>query len=163
MGGRQDHDVPMKNVFLLLLTAGLLASCAPKNEGATTTTTETTTTTTDTSGTTGTDTAGTDTADTATTDMADTTGTTTTETTTTTTETGDMKMGAVKDFDGTGRTFHIEEGGKDYMVNVTDATVWEGTATTADDFFGTDRNGANVSVEGTMNGDTIEATKITTN
>ena len=171
----------MKNVLALLLTAGLLASCAPESNTSTTTT-DTTTTTTDTATPADTAATGTTTDGTATTD-----GTTTTDTTTTTDATGtpadstlangdtanaseeadmaagDGLEGSVMSFDGTARTFMLNEDDKNYTVNVDATTAYEGAATTADDFFGTDRANAQVAVEGTISGDTITATKITTN
>lgn len=146
----------MKNVLLMLLTAGLLASCAPKTESSTTTTT--------------------------TTDPATTTTTETTTTETTTTEpdstmanddqadvgeemdmaAGDGLEGTVMNFDGTARTFALNENDKNYTVNISDSTEFAGIATTADEFFGADREGANIAVEGAINGDTIDATKVTT-
>lgn len=147
----------MKNALLILLTAGLLASCAPKTETTTTTTDSTTTAT-----------------------MPDTTTTTTTTEGTPADSTlanndtanaseeadmaaGDGLEGSVMSFDGTARTFMLNEDDKNYTVNVDATTAYEGTATTADDFFGTDRNNASVAVEGAISGDTITATKITTN
>lgn len=141
----------MKNIFLLLLTAGLLASCAPKTESTTTTSTDGATTT-----------------------------TTTTETTTTEPDStlanddqanvseevdmaaGDGLEGTVMNFDGTARTFELNENDKNYKINLSDTTEFAGIATTADEFFGADRNGASIAVEGTINGDTIDATKVTT-
>ncbi|MDO4247216.1 MAG: hypothetical protein Q4C89_14450 [Deinococcus sp.] len=145
----------MKNIFLLLLTAGLLASCAPKTESTTTTSTDGATTTTTT------------------------TETTTTETTTEPDSTlanddqanvseevdmaaGDGLEGTVMNFDGTARTFELNENDKNYKINLSDTTEFAGIATTADEFFGADRNGANIAVEGAINGDTIDATKVTT-
>lgn len=147
----------MKNALLILLTAGLLASCAPKTETTTTTTDSTTTATTPDTTTTTTTTEGTpadstlannDTANASEeADMA----------------AGDGLEGSVMSFDGTARTFMLNEDDKNYTVNVDATTAYEGTATTADDFFGTDRNNASVAVEGAISGDTITATKITTN
>ena len=146
----------MKNILLLVLTAGLLASCAPKTESTTTTTTESTPATTTT------------------------TETTTTETTTTEPDStmanddqanaseevdmaaGDGLEGTVMGFDGTARTFNLNENDKNYTVNISDSTEFAGIATTADEFFGADREGANIAVEGAINGDTIDATKVTT-
>ncbi|MFC5847594.1 hypothetical protein [Deinococcus petrolearius] len=154
----------MKNVLMVLLTAGLLASCAPEADTDTTTDTTTTTTTTtpDTTATT----------DTTTTDTTTTDGTVDStlanDDTANASEEADMAAGdglegAVMSFDGTARTFMLNEDDKNYTVNVDDATIYEGTATSADDFFGADRNDASVAVEGTITGDTITATKITTN
>ncbi len=155
----------MKNVLMLLLTAGLLASCAPKTETTTTTTS--------------TDTTATEPVTTETT-----TETTTTETTTESTDTStdstmanddqadmgeEMDMaagngleGTVMNFDGTARTFGLNENDKNYTVNISDSTEFAGIATTADEFFGADREGANIAVEGAINGDAIDATKVTT-
>lgn len=142
----------MKNTLLLLLTAGLLASCAPKTESTTTTTT------TDSGAVTTTDTTTTETTDDSTlanddqanvseeVDMA----------------AGDGLEGTVMSFDGTGRTFMLNENDKNYTVNISDSTEFAGIATTADEFFGADRNGANIAVEGAINGDAIDATKVTT-
>lgn len=155
------HDVGMKNALLLLLTAGLLASCAPKTESTTTSATSTngTTTTTTTTETTTTETTATEPAATDSTlangdqanaseevDMA----------------AGDGLEGTVMNFDGTARTFGLNEDDKNYTVNISDTTEFAGIATTADEFFGADRNGANIAVEGAINGDAIDATKVTT-
>lgn len=150
-GASRHHDL-MKSILTILLTAGLLASCAPKTDTTTTTTTDTTATTPDATTTEGTPADSTlangDSANASEeADMA----------------AGDGLEGSVMSFDGTARTFMLNEDDKNYTVNVDAATAYEGTATTADDFFGTDRNNASVAVEGAISGDTITATKITTN
>ena len=76
---------------------------------------------------------------------------------------GDGLEGMVMNFDGTAKTFGLNENDKNYNVSVTDTTTYEGNATTADEFFGTDRNDANVSVEGEINGESLVASKITLN
>lgn len=159
------------SVLLALMTATLLAACAPKEEAKTTTETTTTTTT-----------------EPATTDTA-TTETTTTETTTTettdaaTTEdstmangddatageemdmaAGDGLEGKVMDWDGTGKTFGLNEDDKNYKVTVTDTTEYvgvDGATMTADDFFAADQTDKKVAVEGEINGTDLAATKIT--
>lgn len=147
----------MKSALMILLTAGLLASCAPKTETTTTTTDSTTTATTPDTTTTTTTTEGTPADSTlANNDSAN------------ASEEADMAAGdglegSVMSFDGTARTFMLNEDDKNYTVSVDDSTTYEGTATSADDFFGADRNNASVAVEGAISGDTITATKITTN
>lgn len=157
----------MKNVLMLLLTAGLLASCTPPNNTSTTTDTTTTTTTTP-DATTTTDGTTTTTTDTTATDGTVADSTLANDDSANASEEADMAAGdglegSVMSFDGTARTFMLNEDDKNYTVNVDATTAYEGTATTADDFFGTDRNNASVAVEGTISGDTITATKITTN
>lgn len=158
----------MKSVLTILLTAGLLASCAPKTE-TTTTTTDTTTTATvpDTTATTDGTTTTTD-GTTATTDGTAADSTLANNDSANASEeldmaAGDGLEGSVMSFDGTARTFMLNEDDKNYTVNVDASTTYEGTATTADDFFGTNRDNASVAVEGAISGDTITATKITTN
>ncbi|WP_221088993.1 hypothetical protein [Deinococcus aquaedulcis] len=160
----------MKPTLLVLITAALLASCAPKEEGTTTTTETTTTeTTTDTS----TDTA---TTDTATTDAADDAADPGADSTMTnnddanTSEEVDMAVGdglegTVTDFDGTAQSFTLNENDANYAVKVSPETVYEGGATTAEEFFGSDRADANVAVEGEIDEstNTLNATKITLN
>ncbi|ALW89311.1 hypothetical protein [Deinococcus actinosclerus] len=139
----------MKPTLLALLTAALLASCAPKTESTETSTDGTTTTTTTDTGVAADSTL--NNGDTANAseeaDMA----------------AGDGLEGMVMNFDGTAKTFGLNENDKNYNVSVTDTTTYEGSATTADEFFGTDRNDANVSVEGEINGESLVASKITLN
>lgn len=139
----------MKPTLLALLTAALLASCAPKTETTETSTDGTTTTTTTDTGVAADSTM--NNGDSANTseemDMA----------------AGDGLEGMVMNFDGTAKTFGLNENDKNYNVSVTDTTTYEGNATTAEDFFGTDRNDANVSVEGEINGESLVASKITLN
>ncbi len=169
----------MKNILMILLTGSLLAACTPKSE--TTTTTDTTTTTTDA-------TVPDTTTDTTTdTTLTDTTTDTTNETTgddnpadpgmdSTLTNAddanaseemdmaaGDGLEGTVTDFSGTDQTFTLNENDANYAVTVSPDTVYEGTATTADEFFGTDRANADVAVEGQIDDttNTLNATKIT--
>ncbi|WP_309570968.1 hypothetical protein [Deinococcus sp.] len=180
----------MKNALLILISAALLASCAPKEEATQTSTDSTAaTTTTDTGVATDATTADTGMADTTATDtgMADTTttdtgmaDTTVTDTAATTDSTltnadnatvgeeadmaaGDGLEGKVMTFDGSAQTFGLNENDKNYDVSVTDATVYEGTATTAEEFFGADRMDADVAVEGKINGESLVASKITLN
>lgn len=139
----------MKPTLLALLTAALLASCAPKTESTETSTDGTTTTTTTDTGVAADSTMNND--DSANTseevDMA----------------AGDGLEGMVMNFDGTAKTFGLNENDKNYEVSVTDTTTYEGGATTADEFFGTDRNDANVAVEGEIEGEKLVASKITLN
>ncbi|WP_291429945.1 hypothetical protein [Deinococcus sp.] len=158
----------MKPTLLALLTAALLASCAPKEDTTTTTDTGTATTgtneptvanpvaegegATDNAADPGVDSTVTN-ADDATVgeeiDMA----------------VGDGLEGTVTDFDGTAKTFTLNENDANYAVTVDDATVFEGGATTADEFFGTDRAAAKIAVEGEIDeaSSTLKANKITLN
>ena len=172
----------MNKTLLLLLTCGLLAGCTPKSD---TTTTDTTTTTT-------TDTAGTD-ATTTDTSSTDSTGTdaTTTDTTTPdaaapgTADTGDSTLangdtastseeadmaagdgleGTLSAFDADAKTMTLDEDDKNYIVNVSDNTVYEGVdnvASTADEFWGTDRTGQKLAIEGRITDGNLSADKIT--
>ncbi|PTA69064.1 hypothetical protein [Deinococcus arcticus] len=169
----------MKPTLLALITAALLASCAPQNEGETTTTETTTTETTTDTGTetTETTTESTDTATTeGTTDAADDAADPGADSTLTNSDdanaseevdmaVGDGLEGTVTDFDGTAQTFTLNENDANYAVQVSADTVYEGTATSADEFFGTDRADANVAVEGDIDEstNTLNATKITLN
>lgn len=177
----------MKKIVLTLLMGTALAACAPKTE--TTTTTETTTAS-DTAATT--TPAASDTTTATTTDgavVASETTTTTTTTTETTSEAGveasgtmanddqanvadevDMAAGdgiegKVDGWDATGRTFTMMEGDKPITVVVTDQTEYmDGTsAWDVDGFYGEDRVGQDIAVEGQMDSatNTITATKIT--
>ncbi|QFP76636.1 hypothetical protein [Deinococcus sp. AJ005] len=78
---------------------------------------------------------------------------------------GDGLEGTVADFDGTAQTFTLNENDANYAVTISPDTVFEGTATTAEDFFGTDRAAANVAVEGEIDSasSTLKANKITLN
>ncbi|GGO21363.1 hypothetical protein [Deinococcus humi] len=78
---------------------------------------------------------------------------------------GDGLEGTVTDFDGTAQTFTLNENDANYAVTVTPDTVFEGTVTTAEEFFGTDRANANVAVEGEVDSsaNTLTANKITLN
>ncbi|UBV43399.1 hypothetical protein LAJ19_04075 [Deinococcus taeanensis] len=159
----------MKSTLLALLTAALLASCAPKQDETTTTTDTTTTTSTDagTTDTASTDTTSTDTAATETgTDASD--STMSNDDSATTSEEVDMAAGdglegKVTTFDGTAQTFGLSENDKNYNVTVSETTTFEGGATTAEEFFGTDRKDASVAVEGAVEGDNLVASKITLN
>ncbi|OLV19446.1 hypothetical protein [Deinococcus marmoris] len=176
----------MKNILLILLTGSMLAACTPKSE--TTTTTDTTTTTTDATvpdATTTTD----STTDTTTTDepgidnpiaegegAMDNAADPGVDSTLTNADdasvgeevdmaVGDGLEGTVADFDGTAQTFTLNENDANYAVTISPDTVFEGTATTAEDFFGTDRAAANVAVEGEIDSasSTLKANKITLN
>ncbi|WP_295819683.1 hypothetical protein [uncultured Deinococcus sp.] len=180
----------MKNILLILISASMLAACAPEADTSTsttgTTTSDTATTDTATTDTTGTDTTATDTTTDATaTDTTDTTaadGTTDnaadpgTDSTLTNADdatvgeemdmaAGDGLEGTVTAFDGTAQTFTLNENDANYAVTITPDTVFEGAATTADEFFGTDRANASVAVEGEINEGQSEliANKITLN
>lgn len=176
---------------ILSLTLGLaMVACAPKTD--TTTTTNTDTTTTASSSTTGADTTAvasdTATTGTDTTTVASETTTTTTDTTTASgvgveasgtmanddqanvadevdMAAGDGIEGKVESWDQTGHTFTMMEGDKSYTVIVNDQTQYmDGeNAWTMDDFYGEDRVGQDIAVEGTMDSatNTITATKIT--
>ncbi|MVN87810.1 hypothetical protein GO986_13685 [Deinococcus sp. HMF7620] len=165
----------MKPTLLALITAALLASCAPQDDATTDTTTDTTTTET-------TDTTSTDTTADTTTDTTDTgevaddaadpgaDSTLTNNDDANTSEeldmaAGDGLEGSVTDFDGTAQTFTLNENDANYAVTVGPDTVFEGAATSADEFFGTDRADANVAVEGDIDeaASTLNATKITLN
>ncbi|GGL72595.1 hypothetical protein GCM10010840_08440 [Deinococcus aerolatus] len=162
---------------MILLTGSMLAACTPKEE-TTTTTTETTVTdpavvdtTTDT----------TDTVDTtdaigegegATDDAADpgVDSTMTNDDDATVGEEIDMAVGdglegTVTDFDGTAQTFTLNENDANYAVTITPETVFEGSATTAEEFFGSDRADASVAVEGEIDesASTLIANKVTLN
>ena len=157
----------MNKTLMLLLTAGLLASCAPKSNTATTTDTTTGTVATDTTtpvGTADTTATTTDTAGTAAGGVTDTTATPADTTGTAAgTVAGDALVGTVASFDGSAQTMTLDDNGKTYNVVVDASTVYEGvgnTASTAADFWGTDHANANVAVQGTVNGDTLTASKI---
>jgi len=182
----------MNKTLLLLLTCGLLAGCTPKSD-TTTTDTTTTTTTTDTAGTdaTTTDTSSTDSAstDSASTDSTGTDATTDTTTsdatapgtadtgdstlangdTASTSEEADMAAGdglegTLSAFDADAKTMTLDEDDKNYIVNVSDNTVYEGVdnvASTADEFWGTDRTGQKLAIEGRITDGNLSADKIT--
>lgn len=181
----------MNKTLLLLLTCGLLAGCTPKSD--TTTTDTTTTTTTDTAGTdaattdasstdaastdsTGTDSTGTDTTTDTTASGAAAPGTADTGDSTlangdtaSTSEEADMAAGdglegTLSAFDGAAKTMTLDEDDKNYIVNVSDNTVYEGVgnvASTADEFWGTDRTGQQLAVEGRITDGTLSADKVT--
>ncbi len=183
----------MNKTLLLLLTCGLLAGCTPKSD-TTTTDTTTTTTTTDTAGTDAatTDTSSTDSAstDSASTDSTGTDATTTDTTTSDATapgtaDTGDSTLangdtastseeadmaagdgleGTLSAFDADAKTMTLDEDDKNYIVNVSDNTVYEGVdnvASTADEFWGTDRTGQKLAIEGRITDGNLSADKIT--
>ncbi|MDV6374889.1 hypothetical protein [Deinococcus arenicola] len=177
----------MKNILMILLTASLMAACTPKND-ATTTTTDAATTTTDAVGdaaiATGdaVDGAAADTSEavtdavTDTTDPVDNAADPGADSTLTNNDdagageeldmaVGDGLEGTVADFDGTAQTFTLNENDANYAVTTSPETVYEGMATTAEDFFGTDRAAANIAVEGEIDeaSSTLNATKITLN
>lgn len=125
---------------------------------------------TDASGATGTDTtSGTDTADTSTggsgTDTAGGTSGDDNGNTGTGMEmgAGEAMTGTVSNFDSSARTFTLNANGQDYNVSVDDATTFEGGATNAQDFFGSGRDDANISVEGSVTGQELVARTITLN
>ncbi len=69
--------------------------------------------------------------------------------------------GKISTYDGTAQTFTMQKDGQDYNVTVTPSTTYQGQATSAADFFGTDRGNADVTVEGTPSGSDIAATSVT--
>lgn len=166
----------MKNILMILLTGSLLAACTPKEE-TTTTTTETTVTdpavvdtTTETTDTMDTDVVG---EGEGTTDDAADPGvdsTTTNADDATAGEEIDMAVGdglegTVSEFDATAQTFTLNENDANYAVTITPETVFEGSATTAEEFFGSDRADASVAVEGEIDSaaSTLIANKVTLN
>lgn len=176
----------MKNILLILLTGSLLAACTPKSETTTTTTTTTDATVPDTTADTTLPDTTVDTTDTneagvdnpiaegegATDNAADpgVDSTLTNDDDATAGEEADMAVGdglegTVADFDGTAQTFTLNENDANYAVTVTPDTVFEGNATTAEEFFGTDRDAADVAVEGEIDeaASTLTANKITLN
>ena len=74
---------------------------------------------------------------------------------------GQAMNGTVTTLDGTGKTFAMDMGGQTYNVTVNDQTEFGGTSTSAEQFFGSDRAKASVSVEGDMTGQNIVARRIT--
>lgn len=154
----------MKKIFLMMLTSTALMACAPETttvEETETTVTEaadgtvaSATTTEVTSAATGMDASGTmandDNANVADeVDMA----------------AGDGIEGTVQSWDATGRTFTMMEGDKSYTVMVDDSTQYmDGEqAWDVDGFYGEDRMGQEIAVEGQLDSatNTIMATKIT--
>ncbi|GAA5435311.1 hypothetical protein [Deinococcus aquaticus] len=158
----------MKPTLLALLTAALLASCAPKEETTTTTDTGAVSTETNEPGIDNPIAEGEGSSDNAADPGVD--STTTNADDATVGEEIDMAVGdglegTVTDFDGTAKTFTLNENDANYAVTIDDATVFEGGATTADEFFGTDRADANIAVEGEIDeaSSTLKANKITLN
>ncbi|AWN22938.1 hypothetical protein DKM44_06605 [Deinococcus irradiatisoli] len=169
----------MKTSLFLMLTCLMLAGCTRKAD-TTTTTTTTTTDVSESADTTATDTTAdtttgvSDTADTAATDTTAETGTAADSTlanddSASTSEEADMAAGdglegTVTDFDGTAKTMTLNEDDKNYAVNVSDSTVYEGVdnaASSAEEFWGTDRSDQKVAVEGRITDGTLSADKIT--
>lgn len=179
----------MKNILLILLTGSMLAACTPRDDATTTTTdttvtdpavvdptvTDTTLDTTDTTLDTTTDTT-LDTTDTLGDDATNNPADPGVDSTLTNDDdagageemdmaVGDGLEGTVTDFDGTAQTFTLNENDANYAVVTSATTVYEGLATTPEDFFGTDRANADVAVEGDIDEttNTLNATKITLN
>ncbi|GGR49052.1 hypothetical protein GCM10008959_07810 [Deinococcus seoulensis] len=158
----------MKPTLLALLTAALLASCAPKEETTTTTDNSTVSTETNEPGVDNPIAEGEGAMDNAADPGVD--STMTNDDDANTSEEVDMAVGdglegTVTDFDGTAKTFTLNENDANYAVTIDDATVFEGGATTADEFFGADRADASVAVEGEIDeaASTLKANKITLN
>ncbi|NTX99906.1 hypothetical protein [Deinococcus sp. JMULE3] len=158
----------MKPTLLALLTAALLASCAPKTETTTTEDGTTVETTTDTTGVDNPVAEGEGAVDNAEDPGVD--STMTNDDDANMSEEVDMAVGdglegTVTDFDGTAQTFTLNENDANYAVTITPDTVFEGAATTAEEFFGTDRADASVAVEGEIDeaASTLTANKITLN
>ncbi|MDO4262887.1 MAG: hypothetical protein Q4C67_01695 [Deinococcus sp.] len=175
----------MKKIFLMMIASTALMACAPTDTETTTSTTTTTEQTTEGTTSVSSDTA-TEMASDSTTEM------TTTESSTTMTEdmasdatvsgtmanddnanvadevdmaAGDGIEGTVESWDATGRTFTMMEGDKSYTVMVDDNTQYmDGDqAWDVDGFYGEDRMGQDIAVEGEIDSatNTIMATKIT--
>lgn len=171
----------MKNILMILLTGSMLAACTPKEETTTTTTettvtdpavVDTTTDTTDTIDTVDTTTDAIGEGEGATDDATDPgmDSTMTNDDDATAGEEVDMAVGdglegTVADFDGTAQTFTLNENDANYAVTITPETVFEGSATTAEEFFGSDRADASVAVEGEIDSsaNTLIANKVTLN
>lgn len=158
----------MKPTLLALLTAALLASCAPKEETTTTTDNSTVSTETNEPGVDNPIAEGEGSSDNAEDPGVD--STLTNDDDSNLSEEIDMAVGdglegTVTDFDGTAQTFTLNENDANYAVTVDESTVFEGGATTAEEFFGTDRADANVAVEGDIDesASTLKANKITLN
>lgn len=158
----------MKPTLLALLTAALLASCAPKTETTTTEEGTTVETTTDTTGVDNPVAEGEGATDNASDPGVDSTLTNNDDANMSEEvdmAVGDGLEGTVTDFDGTAQTFTLNENDANYAVTITPETVFEGAATTAEEFFGTDRTDASVAVEGEIDeaASTLTANKITLN
>ncbi|WP_161882530.1 hypothetical protein [Deinococcus alpinitundrae] len=77
---------------------------------------------------------------------------------------GDGLEGTLSAFDGAAKTTTLDEDDKNYVVNVSDNTVYEGVdnvASTADEFWGTNRTGQKLAIEGRITEGTLSADKIT--
>ncbi|MFC6618987.1 DUF5666 domain-containing protein [Deinococcus radiophilus] len=144
----------MKKIFLMMIASSFLMACTPQESTTTTTTTEPAVTTdevadaaVDTEESTMANDDEADVADEI--DMA----------------AGDGIEGMVESWDATGQTFTMMEGDKTYTVMVDDATEYYDaeTAWDAEGFYGEDRMGQNIAVEGELDSatNTIMATKIT--
>ena len=162
------EDRGMKPTLLALLTAALLASCAPKEETTTTTDTGAVSTETNEPGVDNAIAEGEGSSDNAADPGVD--STTTNADDATVGEEIDMAVGdglegTVTDFDGTAQTFTLNENDANYAVTIDEATVFEGGATTAEEFFGTDRADANIAIEGEIDeaASTLKANKVTLN
>lgn len=158
----------MKPTLLALLTAALLASCAPKEETTTTTDNSTVSTETNEPGVDNPIAEGEGSSDNAEDPGVD--STLTNDDDANTSEEIDMAVGdglegTVTDFDSTAQTFTLNENDANYAVTIDESTVFEGGATTAEEFFGSDRADANVAVEGEIDeaASTLKANKITLN
>ncbi|OOV13635.1 hypothetical protein [Deinococcus sp. LM3] len=158
----------MKPTLLALLTAALLASCAPQEEATTTTDTGTVSTETNEPGVDNPIAEGEGAMDDAADPGVD--STMTNDDDANTSEEVDMAVGdglegTVTEFDGTAQTFTLNENDANYAVTVDESTVFEGGATTAEEFFGTDRADASIAVEGEIDeaASTLKANKITLN
>ena len=124
----------MKPTLLALLTAALLASCAPKTETTTTEDGTTVETTTDTTGVDNPVAEGEGAVDNAEDPGVD--STMTNDDDANMSEEVDMAVGdglegTVTDFDGTAQTFTLNENDANYAVTIDESTVFEGGATTA--------------------------------
>ncbi|GHF94645.1 hypothetical protein GCM10017783_03360 [Deinococcus piscis] len=161
----------MKKIVLMMMASTALMACAPTDTKTTTSTTTTVasdTTTEVASETTTTEVA----SDTTTTVASDATvsGTMANDDNANVADEVDMAAGdgiegTVESWDATGRTFTMMEGDKSYTVVVTDATQYmDGEqAWDVDGFYGEDRMGQEIAVEGEVDSatNTITATKIT--
>ncbi|ADY27223.1 hypothetical protein Deipr_2093 (plasmid) [Deinococcus proteolyticus MRP] len=172
----------MKKIFLMMMASTALMACSPtdtKTTTSTTTTEETTTavasdTTTEVASDTSTETVtSTDSSTTMTEDMASdatVSGTMANDDNANVADEVDMAAGdgiegKVESWDATGRTFTMMEGDKSYTVIVNDNTQYmDGDqAWDVDGFYGEDRMGQDIAVEGEIDSatNTITATKIT--
>ncbi|GHG03621.1 hypothetical protein GCM10017783_15170 [Deinococcus piscis] len=128
----------MKKIVLLFLSAGLMA-CAPQEPANTAgDATKTTTTTTET-----------------------TASATTAAPSTSSDSAGDWEGNALT-WNGAGQTFTFEDDGQTYTAVVTNQTIYEdnGKPIDAATFFGTDRTGQDIEVDGQLSGTTITASKL---